>query len=266
MAFSSSSSLSRNHHAIRSISLPTRSHPSTLQAEEELTNLRRWETAVPCIPDAETVCSGVASLERLYTCVDSLFSLPLTRQALSQHQHEKLVDELLDRSMRHLDVCGSVRDVVSQVKEHVRDVQSALRRRKGDFIIDASFLKKLKKDAKRGVADLKQIDHLYASKPMNLEPHLCSVIRVMRDVSEVSISIFGLLLSYLSLSICKPKSTTKWSIVSKFIQKGTAGSKDQPQICVEALECNIEAIENGLECMFRRLIRTRASLLNILSH
>ncbi|KAI3665318.1 hypothetical protein L6452_43942 [Arctium lappa] len=265
MAFSSSSSLSKNRHSIRSISLPTRSHPSTHQVEEELTNLKRWETSISCTPDAETIYSGVTSLERLYTCVDNLFSLPHTQQALSHHQHGKLVDELLDRSMRHLDVCGSVRDVVSQVKEHVREVQSALRRRKEDFIIDASFLKKLKKDAKRGVADLKQIDHLYALKPLNLDPHLSSVIRVLRDVSEVSISVFGLLLSYLSLSISKPKSTTKWSIVSKFIHKGTAGSKDQPQICVEALECNIEAIENGLECMFRRLIGTRASLLNILS-
>ncbi|KAJ9564599.1 hypothetical protein OSB04_000565 [Centaurea solstitialis] len=265
MAFSSSSSLSKNRNSIRSISLPTRSHPSTHQVEEELSDLKKWEStnSISCVPDAESVFSGITSLERLYACVDNLFTLQLTQQALSHHQHEKLVDELLDRSMRHLDVCGSIRDLVSQVKEHVRDVQSALRRRKGDFVIDASLLKKLRKDAKRGVADLKQIDHLYASKPLNLDPHLSSVVRALRDVSEVSVSVFGLLLSYLSLSISKPKSTTKWSIVSKFIQKG---SKDQPQVCGEALECNIEAIENGLECMFRRLIRTRASLLNILSH
>ncbi|MFS8016691.1 hypothetical protein Hanom_Chr15g01371531 [Helianthus anomalus] len=45
--------------------------------------------------------------------------------------------------------CGSLKDIMSQVKEHVRDVQSALRRRKGDLIIDASFLKKLTKDTKK---------------------------------------------------------------------------------------------------------------------
>ncbi|PWA48513.1 hypothetical protein CTI12_AA490120 [Artemisia annua] len=238
----------------------------TLQVEEELTSLKTWEASISCIPDAETICTGLTSLDRLYACVDNLLCLPLSQQALSDHQHEKLVDELQDRSMRLLDICGSVRDLVTQVKEHVRDVQSALRRRKGDFIIDASFLKRLRKDANRSIADMKQIDHIYGSKPLNLDPYLSSVIRVLRDVSEISISVFGLLLSFLSVSILKPKSSSKWSKVSKFIQKGPAVSKDQLTISIEALDYKIESIEGGLECMFRRLIRTRTSLLNILSH
>ena len=32
------------------------------------------------------------------------------------------------------------------------------------------------------------------------------------------------------------------------------------------LEVSIEGLDNGLECMFRDLIKTRASLLNIISH
>lgn len=264
MAFSSTS-LCKNRQAMRSISLPTRSHPKTLQVEEELTSLKTWEASISCIPDAETICTGLTSLDRLYTCVDNLLCLPQSHQALSQHQHEKLVDELRDRSMRLLDICGSVRDLVTQVKEHVRDVQSAIRRRKVDFIIDAYFLKKLRKDANRSIADMKQIDHIYGSKPLNLDPYLSSVIRVLRDVSEISISVFGLLLSFLSVSMLKPKSSSKWSKVSKFIQKGPSVRKDQPPICIEALDYKIEGIESGLECMFRRLIRTRTSLLNILS-
>ncbi|KAI3813652.1 hypothetical protein L1987_18381 [Smallanthus sonchifolius] len=262
MVFSSSSSSSKNRRAIRSISLPTRSHTSTLQVEEELANFKTWETSISCIPDAETICSGLTSLDRLYTCVDNLLSLSLTQQALSHHQYQKLVDELRDRSMMLLDICGSVRDVVSHVKGHVRDVQSALRRRKNDFIVETSLLKKLMKDVKRGVADLKHLDHNYGSKPLNIDPHLSSVIRVLRDVSEISISFFGMLLSFFWVSISKSKSATKWSMISKFIQKGS-GSNDQHQICVEALDCSIEGIENGLECMFRKLIKTRASLLNI---
>nr|GEX82444.1 hypothetical protein [Tanacetum cinerariifolium] len=232
MAFSSAS-LCKNRQAMRSISLPTRSHPKTLQVEEELTGLKRWEASISWVPDAETICTGLTSL---------------------------------DRSMRLLDICCSVSDLVAQVKEHVRDVQSALRRRKGDFIIDASFLKKLRKDANRSIADMKQIDHIYGSKPLNLYPYLSSVIRVLRDVSEISISVFGLLLSFLSVSILKPNSLSKWSKVSKFIQKEQAVSKDQPPICIEALDYKIEGTGSGLDCMFRKLIRTRTSLLNILSH
>ncbi|KAI3824254.1 hypothetical protein L1987_05705 [Smallanthus sonchifolius] len=260
MAFSSSSSL-----PIRSVSLPTRSHPSTLQVEEELVKFKTWETSVSCVSDAETIYSGLTNLGRMYTCVENLLSLPLTRQALSHNQYEKLVLELEDRSMRLLDICGSLRDIVSQIKEHVRDVQSALRRRKGGLIIDASFLKKLTKDAKKGVVDFKQIDHAYGAKPWNIDNHLSSVIRVLRTVSEASVSVFGMILSYLSVLVSKPKSAIKWSIVSKFIQEGEAVCKDQPRMRIEALDCSIEDIENGLECLFRRLIRTQASLLNIIS-
>ncbi|KAL8200362.1 hypothetical protein R6Q57_011701 [Mikania cordata] len=246
MAFSSSSLYSKNRHTIRSISLPTRSHPSTLQVEEEIADFKTWETSISCIPNETTICCGLTSLDRLYTSVDDVLSLSLTQQALSHPRHQKLVDELSDRSMMLLDICGSVRDIVSHVKEHVRDVQSALRRRKEDFIMETLFLKKLMKDVKRGAADLKHIDnHTYGSKPLNLDPHLSSVY---------------------SMSTSKSKSASKWTIILKFIQKGTTGSKEQPRICVEALDCSIEGIENGLECLFRKLIKTRASILNILSH
>ncbi|MFS8016692.1 hypothetical protein Hanom_Chr15g01371541 [Helianthus anomalus] len=74
-----------------------------------------------------------------------------------------------------------------------------------------------------------------------------------------------MLLSHFCVLISKQKSTPKWSIVSKFFQKGPVGCKDQHRIRVEALDSSTEDIENGLECMFRMLIRTRASLLNIVS-
>ncbi|KAK1423535.1 hypothetical protein QVD17_18839 [Tagetes erecta] len=257
---------SMSRHATRSVSLPTRSHPSTLQLEGELVKFKTWETSVLCISDAKTVYNGVTNLDRLYTCVDDLLSLPLTRQALSCYRYEKVVHELDDRSMRVLEICGFVRDIVSQVKEHVRNVQSALRRGKGDLIMDYSFLKKLIKDAKKGVADYKQIDHVYGTKALNVDDHLSSVIRVLRGASDVSVLVFGMILSYVSMLYSKRKYATKWSIVSKFMHKGAAGCKDQPHICVEALDCSIENIENSLECLFKRLIRTRASLLNIMSY
>lgn len=261
-----SSSLSYSRDSIRSISLPTRSHHSTLEVEDQLANLKTWESSMSSIRDAETFCSGLTCLERVYTCVDNLLTLPLTQQALSHREQEKLVDELLVRSIRLLDICGSIRDVVAQVKGHVRDIQSAQRRRKENLSIDALLMKKLKKNAKKAVAKLQQIDHVFCSKLSNLDNHLSSVIKVLRDVSEVSILVFGLMFSFISEFISKLKTRSKWSILSKLIQKGTAGNNYLPQICVGALDCHFESIENGLASMFRRLIRTRASLLNIQSH
>ncbi|KAL8200356.1 hypothetical protein R6Q57_011695 [Mikania cordata] len=74
MAFSSSSLYSKNRHTIRSISLPTRSHPSTLQVEEEIADFKTWETSISCIPNETTICCGLTSLDRLYTSVDDVLS------------------------------------------------------------------------------------------------------------------------------------------------------------------------------------------------
>ncbi|KAI3712791.1 hypothetical protein L1987_71356 [Smallanthus sonchifolius] len=253
-------------HTIRSVSFPPRSHQNILQVEEEILNLKKWETSMSSVPNAETFCIGLTCLETLYTCVDNLLCSQLTQQALSHYQHNNLVDELLVRSIRLLDLCGSIKDVVSQVKGHVRDIKSAQRRKKEDLNIDGSFLRKLKKNAKKAVTELKQINQIYCSKLLNLESHIASVIKVIRDVSEVSVFVFGILLVFMSVFISKLKPTSKWSMVSKLIQKGTSGNRYHHQICVEALDVHVEGIENGLVAVFRRMISTRASLLNIQSN
>ncbi|KAF5762479.1 hypothetical protein HanXRQr2_Chr16g0777191 [Helianthus annuus] len=255
-----------NAYHARSVSFPTGSHHNILHVEEELKNLKTWETTMSSVPDAETFCIGMTYLERMYTCVDNLLSSQLTQQALSHYQHKKLVDELLIRSMRLLDICGSIKDVVSQVKGHVRDIKSAQRRKKEDLSIDASFLRKLEKNAKKAVTELKQINQIYCSKLLNVDSHISSVITIVREVSEVSIFMFRLLLVFMSVFISKLKSSSKWPIVSKLIPKGTSANKYHHQICVEALDLHVEAIENGLSSVFRRLISTRASLLNIQSN
>ena len=62
--------------------------------------------------------------------LDKLLLLPCT-QALAQEQHEKRYNELLDGSLRLLDVCSIARDALSQSKECTRELQSTLCRRWG---------------------------------------------------------------------------------------------------------------------------------------
>ncbi|KAI3665317.1 hypothetical protein L6452_43941 [Arctium lappa] len=263
---SSSSSSSTSFRHVRSISLPSRLHPSTLRVEEELTNLKTWEASSSSMATLDTVCGSLVALERLYTSVNDLLSLPLTQKTLFI-KDEKLVDELLDRSMKLLDVCGSIKDAMEQVKEHVRNVQSALRRKKAYLTTDSSLLRKLIKDANRAILALKKLDNKIGDNIalLDLDHHLSAVIRSLRDASAVSVSIFGSVLSLKSIFLSKPKST-KWSVVSNLIRKGNTVSVDHPQISDEALESHIEVIQNSLECMFRTLMKTRVSLLNIRSH
>ncbi|KAI3665299.1 hypothetical protein L6452_43923 [Arctium lappa] len=257
---------SNNIHHIRSSSLTSISHPSTIQVEDKICKLKTWEASTSTTPTADAICRGLLSLQGLYDCVDDLLTLPSTQQALTQNRYMKFSNELLDQSISLLDVCGSLRDLLSEVKENVRDVQSAVRRRKDDVRVTTSFIKKLKKDFRKAISSLKHIDDKIGGMPLLDRDHLLSsVARVLRDVTVVSTSVFRSLLLLLSGSVAKSK-TTRWSVVSNMIPKGTVENKDQLQVFNEELQRHNEEIENGLECMFRRLIKTRASLLNILSN
>ncbi|KAI3502796.1 hypothetical protein L1887_31117 [Cichorium endivia] len=257
----SSSSISIRH--IRSTSLPNQSHPRTLQFEEEYANLKTLEASTSSVPTIDTVCDALLGLQRLYTCVNDLMSLPLTEQALSHEKHQKLVDKLLDQSTMLLDVCGSFRDAVEQLKQHVRDLQSAQRRKKGDMSLNTSFFKKMKKDTKRTLSALKQVtNNIGGTTLLNQDHQLSVVIGSLRDTSLVSISVYGSLLSITSVLVSKPKPLIRWSIASNLFHKGTEESVHRPQVSSEALESHIEVIENGLACIFRSLIKTRLSLLN----
>lgn len=145
--------LSSKPNHVRSISLPGKSHPTIQRVEEELNKLKSLEVSV--VPEA--VISGLIGLEKLYSCIDDLLNLPQTLQALSQSLNAKWLDDLLDKSVRLLDLCGIIRELVSQCEENVRDLQSSLRRRKGDSTRDdsverfTSFSKKIKRDARKSV-------------------------------------------------------------------------------------------------------------------
>ncbi|KAJ7953202.1 DUF241 domain protein [Quillaja saponaria] len=211
-------------------------------------------------------------------------------------RQEKSVEELLDGSVRILDICGITRDSLLQVREHVQALQSALRRRKGDSSIEGKiaeytcFRKKMKKNAKKLITALKQIENKSgASLLLDQDHHLSAVIRVLREVNTTNIAIFQSLLSFLAVPVSKSKAT-KWSLVTKLMNKGVIVCEENPEnlnelhgvdsaLCnvgkyptseaaherLEALQITIESLENGLENVFRRLIKTRASLLNIIS-
>ncbi|XP_006340810.1 uncharacterized protein [Solanum tuberosum] len=274
----------------RSISLPSRSHPATQNIEEEINKLKTWEFSAS--PTAEAVYSGLIGLGEVHKCMVDLLNLPLTLQSLSQCQNKKWVDEILDKSVRFLDICSTTREIVSQFKENVKDVQSSLRRRKEDLSINnyTTFRKKMKKEAKSLITALKRMDHEEVVDVMEVDDQLVSaVIRVLREVATMGILVYQMLLNYLSASNSKPIS--KWSLVSRLVNKGvdqgntvneiesvdaalSSLSKCGPnemekiqfvQSKLERVEAHFECIEKGLDNIFRCLIRSRSTLLNVVS-
>lgn len=280
-----------NRYHVRSISFPSRSHPTTIRVEEELNKFKTWEASSSSTSDS--ICSGLSRLEELYESVADLLNVGSTRQVLSQNRNEKCVEELLDGSVKLLDICGIARDFMLQTNEHVRPLQSALRRRKGDSSMETSianytsFRKKMKKDVKKLILALKEVDKKFetsSSPAVEHDDHLCAVIRVLREVCSMNISIFQSLCFFLAVLPGGSKPKSRWSMVSKLMHKGAVACEEMEEsaLCtlgvgadaekmqialkrLEALEMSINGLENGLESVFRRLIKTRTSLLNIIS-
>ncbi|ESW28214.1 hypothetical protein PHAVU_003G268400 [Phaseolus vulgaris] len=292
-------------YGVRSISLPTRSHPSTARSEEELSKLKSLE-ASSSTSKVETICCALSGLSELYKCIEDLLRLPLTQQALGQHQNEKWVNEMLDCPVRFLDLLGITRDAILSMKGSVEELQSAIRRRRvGDFDMESHvstywrLRRNMRKECTKSLLLLKQMDHDLsgASLPLDLNDHLSAVVRVLREASWITSSIFQSLVVFLSSPIMKLK-PNKWAFVSRLMQKGVfAYNNHQENINelekvdfalnslivenlsrdaesekiqsahgrLEALVVGIEEIENGLECLFKRLINTRVSFLNIFS-
>ncbi|KAI3994563.1 hypothetical protein MKX01_028307 [Papaver californicum] len=314
---SSSLLLPKARKCVRSISLPARFHPSTYRIEEELNNLKSWEMDATSYRhlNAESIENGLSGLKNLYECVEDVLQLPFTQKHARKHtcdQDDKLVDEVLNGSVKLLDVCDTSRNILVQMKENSRELQYGLRRRGGDqstaeSSVDAyvSCKKKLKKEMVKCIGVLKRMESKFTSCiPLSLDHqnnHLVVVVRVLREVSSITILIFKSLLSFLTSS--SPSSVnpiSKWALVSKLLhQKGTLASNKEEQddmidnevesvdvalhslsirknsICTKnlqvlqkrlnVLEEKMESLENGVECMFKCLIKTRVSLLNNLS-
>ncbi|XVE93979.1 hypothetical protein REPUB_Repub01dG0241000 [Reevesia pubescens] len=282
-----------NFHA-RSNSLPSRPHTLIPQIDEHLCRLKSNETASSSSPSISQKLSGLIDL---YELVHSLLQLPVTQQSLAQQCNDKQVNELLNGSLRLLDVCGVAKDALLQAKEDTQELQSILRRRGVD---DAEFTneakaylasrKKAKKLINKCLRDLKS--------KCDLENDVEATFSMLRDVERVTLTVFESLVSYISGTKMQPKSTS-WSLVSKLMhskrvtcegeatdqsnefekvdavlcnlighktRKCSNMNTENAQIELQKLESSIQDLEDGMECLLRLLIKTRVSVLNILSH
>ncbi|KAM7524001.1 hypothetical protein LguiA_013903 [Lonicera macranthoides] len=296
MAVSSSPFGLQSH--VRSISLPSRLKPNCTKVESVLNKIKTRA----CCSSKESIQAELVGLAELYTLVQELLQSPLTQQVLAQHQNGSLVEESLEGSIGLLDFCGAIRDLISSMKQHVQELQSALRRKGGDLSVEnnvsayLTFRKSVKKEVNRNLKALTQVESKVGSSlGEDLNHHLSTVNRVLREVTAVTISVFRSLLLF--LSVRPAKMASRWSLITNLMMTGSTSS-DRREMIVNELEsvdlaiyslrgcirnndsnvdvqmalrglhtvdATIESLEGGLDLLFRRLIQSRISFLNILT-
>ncbi|XP_039134316.1 uncharacterized protein LOC120271702 [Dioscorea cayenensis subsp. rotundata] len=264
---------------VRSNSLPSRSHPVTATAEEELNELKACVMVPP-----KMIGKALSSLGAFYDFIEELLQMPSTQQVLSHSQEKIWVEEELEVSPRLVELCGIIRDTLAVTKEHAQELEMVLRRKrsmtnesKQQFHIQSD--KKTRKSIKNCVKALKQMDGKDSDRSS-------TVSKMFTEAREVTISLLQSVAS--SLYPSSAQKTSKWSIVSKALHKkkvvdanGINFSFNSIYECVSckdvddlrvvkaldeltAIMSSLEDLEMELEPLYRRLIRKRVSLLNLL--
>ncbi|KAL8135736.1 hypothetical protein AgCh_010386 [Apium graveolens] len=220
------------------------------------------------------------ALKELHNKANNLLHSPVIKEALVQHQQENHVHEISEDSLCMLDACGTTKDVLLLVKDHLHELQSTfLRISIGETSATENKLagfyihrKKLKKEL---LSCLRSLKGLKNKCTMNtdvypVDPNLVVVVNVLREVRGTTISIVESLMSLMSMPspACK---TNRGSLRSKFMRVNSLSlweNCDRKTFqtgnrLLEAVESAVEDLQVELECIFRRLIQTRVSLLNI---
>ncbi|CAL9127799.1 unnamed protein product [Musa acuminata var. zebrina] len=131
------------------------------------------------------------------------------------------------------------------------------------------FDKKARRVSRVSSNYLKRMDDKYVSCCTNGKDSWM-VTEILREARAITISLLQSIFKFLSMPRPQGKAS-RWSLISKALQKRKVACEGEQEEIedndgkIQRAQNHIEDIETGLECLFRRLIKNRVSLLNIRS-
>ncbi|KAF7043551.1 hypothetical protein CFC21_052886 [Triticum aestivum] len=235
----------------RSASLPSIPHSTESKVEVELQGL---QTRIS-MPSAtiDTMCGGLSRLGDIYSSIEEIMSLPSNQIGLSLPLQRKMVEEELDRSLVLVDLCNAMQESLAELKMSIQDLRLALKR--GDGVAVQLKIESFVRLAKKAQKPFKKITSGKATAEG------CGAVRLLAEARDMAVSLLEsaprLLLKQIGVA-----NGSRWSLVSQKFQKKRVVCEAAQ---LQALERSVADLENGVESLFRRLIPSRVSLLNILS-
>ncbi|KAF3656802.1 hypothetical protein BC332_31168 [Capsicum chinense] len=226
------------------------------------------------------------ALRDLHDSANNMLHSPLIKREIAHQGQEKWAYEVSETSLRMLEVCGTTKDVMLLVKDHVHDLKCTFRRisvgenatTENKFAPFHCHRKKLKKEMLKRLHSLKGMKNNTKCIDSSIDDknNLMVVVNVLREVRVATMSILESLMALMSMpSPNTTRKTSKGYFGSKLLMR--VNSLSSWEKCdamtlqcankrLEAVELAIEDLEGELECIIRRLIRTRVSLLNLLTY
>ncbi|KAL1542846.1 hypothetical protein AAHA92_19883 [Salvia divinorum] len=258
----------------RSISLPSRLDQARSKSlESEFERLRCGSAS------SESVQSGLVALAQLYNSFEEF--------SQKSRVHEKSVEESLSQSVDLLDACSAVRDLLQMMRESVRALRSAVRRKGADSAVQndvAAYFSSRKKMQKTVAKTLRSLRKSESAIVRSGSGHSVNAEGdfgfFFKQLAGVTITNLRRVLMFLSYAAVRPGG---WSLVSNLVAaKSGKGSgavsevedldlglqgkmKSDVQKKLQIVDEIVEEFEGGFERLFRQLIQSRVTLLNILT-
>ncbi|XP_047309070.1 uncharacterized protein LOC124912481 [Impatiens glandulifera] len=258
---------------VRSTSLPCRSHHPIISLLKDQINDLKSSSSSSSSTIPNILCHRLTQLKTIHESLEDLLHLPQTKDSLRNQFNN--YENLLEDFLHFLDVYGTFQTLLLSLKQQLSSTQVAIRSKNIKF---EDYIKTLKKLAKK-ISGLSSTIRLAGADNQSGDTELGEVIR---DVKEVTITVSIALFSGVSKPFLPEKKGWRFGLrLNKRVKidhhqeiclmgllrkKGEELQVKMVLKRMHELENWIDEIESFSEKIYRSLINTRVSLLNVLTN